>query len=241
MASLAIQDFLKQDWPNKELILACSGNPVAIEPLFNWAACLEVPEIRCEFAATDDGKPLVLGKMRNFTNDVAAGDWMATWDDDDRHHPERLTRHMRAAAQENADITYLNMQLHVFPDVQKIWWVDWRDFRSPGYVCYRKTAARYPVTGEDANRGEDKMFLRKLDADGYKFAKVDTQTPIYVRYFHGTNAWNRKHHEVLVQGHGVDVRRLQAHREQLVDFIKLMGIKGPLDFMCRNTMVFRYV
>lgn len=246
MAKRAVDDFINQTWPNKELVLACSGKKELILPFFDYVQgmtdIIARPfEVGFAFAATESGNPLPLGMMRNITNDHATGDWCCTWDDDDRHHPERIARHMDCTWKNNqADISYLNQQLHIFTDTKEIWWVDWQTNRSPGYVCYKTTTERYPTEGEIANRGEDKMFLRQLAARDYRFAKVETELPLYIRHFHGSNAWGRRHHEVLVRGHSVTAKRIQDNKGRLVDFLQQMQIQPPLRFLSRSGLVFEY-
>ena len=237
MAQKAVNDFLSQTWRNKELIVACSGDYEKIQPFFQWVRNLRAAQVRTIFLPTEDNLPAKLGRIRNFTNDLADGDWLATWDDDDRHHPDRLSQHMRTASEQQADITYLNMQLHIFTDRNQIWWVDWRNHRSPGYVCYRKTDIRYDDT---LSVGEDTIFLRKLTAAGYKFAPVVTEIPLYIRYFHGNNAWNRRHHEVLVTGHSASGVRIKQHENQIKAFLRLMKIKGTLNAVYPGGVVFNY-
>lgn len=238
MAKLAIRDFQRQTYKNKELIVACSGDSSTMTELFGYIQGLGDPTIHCPFLTTEDKKPVILGAMRNFTNEIGTGEWMCTWDDDDRHHPDRILLHMHAANREQADITYLNMQLHCFPDINQLWWVDWQSHRSPGYVCYRRTDIKYQ---EDASLGEDTLFLRNLAAAGYKFAKVETDIPIYIRYYHGANAWHRRHHETLVQGHTTYWQRIADYRDKLTGFLRLMEIPGPLDLVCRQGIVFKYM
>ena len=73
MAKLAIRDFQRQTYKNKELIVACSGDSSTMTELFGYVQGLGDPTIHCYFLTTEDKKPVILGAMRNFTNEIGTG------------------------------------------------------------------------------------------------------------------------------------------------------------------------
>jgi glycosyltransferase involved in cell wall biosynthesis len=77
----AIDSFLSQDWPNKELVIVDDGNDAIAD------MCANVPNSRyTRLRGTHK-----IGSKRNLGCAVASGDIMVHWDDDDWSAPARLT------------------------------------------------------------------------------------------------------------------------------------------------------
>ena len=97
----AIRSFLRQDFPNKELVIVDDGTD---------AVCDLVPAdprlryIRLPQRAT-------VGAKRNLACDQAGGSLIAHWDDDDWHAPRRLRCQVEALLAANADLCGLKTLL----------------------------------------------------------------------------------------------------------------------------------
>src|SRR5262249_39730198 len=76
---LAVDHFLKQDYPNKELVVV-DDSDVAVPDLANIAG---VKYIHVRRRST-------IGAKRNLACEQAQGDIIAHWDDDDWYAPDRL-------------------------------------------------------------------------------------------------------------------------------------------------------
>ena len=61
------------------------------------------------------GRARPLGELRNRAVALARGELVAQWDDDDRHHPERIARQARRSRAGDAAFAFLTDQLHWFP------------------------------------------------------------------------------------------------------------------------------
>ncbi len=77
----AIESFLRQDYPNKELIVL-NDTP-------GQTLCFEHPQVRI---VNVSARFPTLGEKRNAMAAIATGDLLCPWDDDDIHLPWRITK-----------------------------------------------------------------------------------------------------------------------------------------------------
>lgn len=163
---LAIQYFLRQDYPGAELlILDDSRDP--LERL--WP---EDSNIRYHH---DLGPYSSLGAKRNYACSLAAGDFILHLDDDDWYAPDWISRQMQVLTTQNADLCGLSEVnffspagnlgwLYVYPDHNRPW-------VAGATMAYRKSLwERNPFP--DVQVGEDNHFVwspavRKVVAHDY--------------------------------------------------------------------------
>lgn len=149
---LAIRYFQAQDYENKELIILDSGR-MPVEDL--------VPDIdNIKYQRIAPGT--VLGKKRNLACEMAAGEIICHWDDDDWHAPNRISRQVSALQNSGADICgnarlfFLDIQAknawqYSYPNVRRKW-------VAGGTLCYTRTAwQKNPFL--NIRNGEDTRFV----------------------------------------------------------------------------------
>jgi O-antigen biosynthesis protein len=203
LAGAAIRYFLSQDYPNKELIIVEDGT-AQLAPLL-----VDDPRV-CHVAT---GAVRSIGAMRNHACELASGEILAQWDDDDWHGPQRLSRQVAAIITGTADITALRDT--VMFDLPA--WRFWRcspqlhrrlfllDVHGRTLVYRREVwdrLARYP----DVSLAEDAAFLDLAVRRGARLHPLEGDGLfVYVR--HGTNAWR------LEPGHSVDPAGWQVVEE----------------------------
>tara|TARA_R100000742_G_C4238128_1_gene58355 strand:- start:146 stop:799 length:654 start_codon:yes stop_codon:yes gene_type:complete len=78
----AIIDFKKQSWENKELILV-TDEKSEYKDVLKYFECENIKLFLAPHKST-------IGALRNISMEKAQGEYVATWDDDDRHHQDRL-------------------------------------------------------------------------------------------------------------------------------------------------------
>jgi glycosyltransferase involved in cell wall biosynthesis/GT2 family glycosyltransferase len=180
----SIRYFMRQDYPARELLVLDDGDANAADIPDNSAIrYVRVP-------------PMSIGAKRNRACELARGEIIAQWDDDDWYGAGRLTAQLAPILADEADITGLASD--VFFDLPQ--WQFWsctsalhrRLFLGDvhgGTLVYRRKVweqlARYP----DASLAEDAAFLRQATARAARLRKVPgAGVFIYVR--HGANAWS---------------------------------------------------
>lgn len=200
LARVAVGCFQRQSWPNKELVIVNHG-PVALtsgEP--------DIREIRI-----NRPPEMTLGDLRNLSRELARGDYVVQWDDDDYHHPRRIETMM--AQRDRAEVITLAWQVrfniqngsayyHHLPGGQQM------------SILHRTNA---PFRHPKLNSREDTLFLNQFNTKCVIENSPDEPIGplLYVRLFHGRNIWNEAHimEHLAGQAHKLEVRR--EHRKAL--------------------------
>lgn len=208
----AFGDLARQTHAERELVVVHDGDAT-------FHAAVELLAHRAGLAATVDraepGQPL--GALRNRAVALARGELVAQWDDDDRHHPERLARQAAALARRDASFAFLTDQLHHFPSQGALYWEDWSaeayplDFVQGTLVGKRARMPGYP----DARRGEDTALCRDLVVAGEPIARVRDAGWSYVYTFHGGNAFPAAHHHAIASAKHLSPARLLGRERVL--------------------------
>lgn len=188
IARRAVRCFLDQSWSNRELVVVDDGTE-------DYAPILSaIPAdrlIHYRIARSPDNN---LGRLRNLSLDLARGELVAQWDDDDWYHPERLKRQAMALTGEKQACVLAATLMHL----DAPGWLDRPYIGSlepgvPGTILHRADAqARYP----EERRGEDSVFLDHWSRD--RLAVLDAPH-LFLRAFHGSNTWERAHFERRVR------------------------------------------
>lgn len=153
--SRAIELFLRQDYPRKELIVVDDGSDCIRDLL---PADARVRYLRLDHRAT-------VGAKRNLACEQASGTIIAHWDDDDWHAPHRLTYQVGELLQARADLCGINVLLFYDARSGRAWRYSYgsngaasRRWLSGSSLCYRRALwARHRFA--DANVGEDSRFV----------------------------------------------------------------------------------
>jgi glycosyltransferase involved in cell wall biosynthesis len=148
----AIDYFLRQDHPAKELVIIDDGTD-SVEDLVP-----PLPSIRYHRVA---GR-MVLGTARNLACEMASGSMIAHWDDDDWHAPDRLSRQVRQLESGRIDLCGLTSLLLYEPANDRAWRFTWpprlRRWLAGQSLCYRRDLwERSPFPALAA--GEDSAFV----------------------------------------------------------------------------------
>lgn len=108
----AVWCFQKQSYPQLELVVVHEDEDGTRE----YLAGLGDERIRY---VRPDHLGLNLSELRNFGISQARGDYVARWDDDDWHHPDRISLQLLALEQARADLCLLERGTLAWPDRQQ--------------------------------------------------------------------------------------------------------------------------
>ena len=181
---LAIEYFLRQDYPNRELVVIDDGGD-RVEDLMP-------ADPRVRYIGVPSGS---IGEKRNVAVRAAAGEYIAHWDDDDWYAPGRLSAQLQPLISGEADITALSMR-HVLALTSLEFWrcepalharLHHRDVCCGTIVFARALWERngpYPPF----NVGEDVRFLQKAAASGVRVRRLD-DNDLFICVRHGGNTW----------------------------------------------------
>ena len=188
IARRAVRCFIDQSWSNRELVIVDDGAE-------DYAPILSaIPADRLIYHRIEKSPDNNLGKLRNLSLDLARGDLVAQWDDDDWYHPDRLKRQAGALTGGKQACVLAATLMHL--DAPE--WLDRPYIGSlnpgvPGTILHRAdSTARYP----EERRGEDTVFLDHWPRE--QLAVVDAPH-LFLRAFHGSNTWERAHFERRVR------------------------------------------
>lgn len=185
----AIEQFLMQDYENRELIILDDGSS-SVEELVP-----PHPSIRYYRADTRQ----TLGEKRNMACELATGELIAHWDDDDWIAPTWLSSQVACLRAANADISGIDRPLFHDPASGMIWRYVYdgvKPWVAGGTLCYRREFwARNRFAS--ITIGEDNLFLWSPQE---KQLAINPRADLYVARVHPGNTstkrtsgarWNR--------------------------------------------------
>jgi glycosyltransferase involved in cell wall biosynthesis len=182
----SVDYFLRQDYPARELLIVDDSRG-------DLSAQLQ-PDDRIRYVRLPPG--LSIGAKRNRGCELAKGQMIVQWDDDDWYAPSRLSAQLGPLLTGAADITGLRCDL-VF-DLPN--WQFWRlkpelhrrlfvEDVHGGTLAFKRTCwnrlSKYP----DCSLAEDAAFLRRAMQSGARLCRIANDGHfIYLR--HGGNSWS---------------------------------------------------
>jgi glycosyltransferase involved in cell wall biosynthesis len=181
----AIQSFLQQDYPNRELIIVDDGSD-GIQDLVPVAANIQCVQSR---------RRMSIGAKRNLACQHARGEFIAHWDDDDWYSPDRLRYQVVPLLTGTSDITGLENKFVLELPAGEFWTNDARLHQRMfvenvhgGTLVYRKSiwseGLRYP----EINLAEDAWLLHRATRSGKRLLRL-ANPGVFVYVRHASNAW----------------------------------------------------
>jgi hypothetical protein len=178
--------FERQDYPNRELVVLDDGPDDLSDAMPAGARYRRIPA------------PLSIGAKRNLGCELARGEIIAQWDDDDWYSPERLSRQLEPLLDDRAEVTGLTAE--VFFDLRR--WEFWTctaelhrrlfvgDVSGGTLVYWRgvwERLSQYP----DTSLAEDADFLFGAMQRGARLERIGgVDRPAYIYLRHGQNTWS---------------------------------------------------
>jgi len=175
--SQAIDQFLQQDYPNKELIII-DDSEVPMADL--------IPQSPLIIYSYEDTRT-DLGSKRNHACDKANGEIIVHLDDDDFYAPDWLKKQVSFLLKHDLDITGLSTPVFYNKMERTVWQYIYPEKEKPwvygATLCYTKKiweANRFPVL----NCGEDNMFVW---SDLIKKIRPHQEIASYLGNIHNSN------------------------------------------------------
>lgn len=129
----AIEYFLRQDYPNRELVVLDDGEDAVADMI--------PTDPRVRYVSLD--RRLVLGEKRNRACEIARGDVIVHWDDDDWQAPHRLRYQLEALESSGAGLCGTNKTLYFSPASGQAWLYTYperlRSWVAGSSLCYRRS------------------------------------------------------------------------------------------------------
>lgn len=244
----SVQCYINQTYPNKELVVLSQAENN--ESIREWLMSLNRTDIIFAEAPSDT----CLGEMRNTSIELAHGDIICQWDDDDLYHSDRVSYQYQTmmASSEFSGSCYTNF-LKYFKEDQTMYWCDWlgesgfRKFLCGAIMFHKKYyhlygGYFYPEEGQQCHVEEDLNVLQKLIAHGPIACALKGHHYVYV--YHGSNTYEIDHHKLTLDTSGNKIvmsqKELLRRREQLFKTMKDMGLKDTVHFKSIDYDAFTY-
>lgn len=192
----AIESFKNQTYKDKELIIVYSHS--SNDQIYKIQEF--VSDIECTMYNIMDSA--TLGEARNISIDLAKGEWVCQWDDDDISHMDRLLFQHEWNVNNNAEASIFSAQYHLFEHEKnmELYLENRKSTSSPehngwcGTIMALKNVMKniYPYMKID----EDTKGLSKLK--NLKIIKYDSIFYHYIYSYHGNNTWDLEHNRYMV-------------------------------------------
>mgnify|MGYP000064711649 CR=1 FL=1 len=241
----AINCFMRQTYPNKELVIVSDGDAFYNASVHRFIQTLDSDEITM-LEVKPAGESL--GKLRNIAWNNASGEFVCQWDDDDQYHPRRLEIQYSNLVNENAYASFLVEQLQLFCEDQVLLLANWPSLTNnirhqliPGTLLVRNEQRfRYDENGNFSRKGEDDELIDKMVAAGVKISGLSGEAGLYLYQYHGANTFSREHHYHLGINRSATAEKLLQDLPQIFEALNYYNIPTPLRIFAGQEQVAVY-
>lgn len=186
----AVHYFQHQRYANKELIVAFQDDNL---PTKEWLKLLHDPSIKALELPADS--QLTLGEKRNAAINFCKGEYWCTWDDDDFHHPDRLTIQLDSLRESECKSAALSRIILYDATTASAYISAKRYAWEQTVLCERSLFMENPLFRyATKQRGEDSSLLHQLKETSLLLS-ID-RPELYIYTYHGSNTFHREHWEV---------------------------------------------
>jgi len=231
--------YINQGYSNKKLTILSQSSPY-----INLQIKKHIQELkRTDIEFFEAPENISLGEMRNISVELANGEIICQWDDDDLYHPDRIRTQFDALRKDKNNIASLYCDfLKYFAHTKEIYWCDWSEKQadfSHKFLCgsimfykylFYEFSQFYPSTGPCSDKEEDLNVLEKICKKGKIEPILNGNHYIYV--YHGKNTYNLDHHKLAIEALAnkkiLTNKELFDKRSKIEETIKLTQIKEKI-------------
>lgn len=206
----AIDCFQQQSYPNRELLILFEDDDQQSNGLIQ---SLNDPQIRGHCVPIQP--KLTLGELRNCAIDVAKGDYICQWDDDDWYHPRRLELQFQALLRQNKSACLLSRWLIYSRLDNKAYCSNLRLWEG-SLMCHRAlmlSGPGYPAM----SKGEDTALIAWLYVQDR--LAIEDRPDLYVYMHSGNNTWGNQHFRKILDASSTLDRRDTEHLRRMLKIL----------------------
>ncbi|MEV0535992.1 glycosyltransferase family 2 protein [Kitasatospora sp. NPDC050463] len=184
----ALRMVARQDYRQLELVVVDDGSEPVEDLLAGlpWARYVRL------------GERATIGRKRDIACDMARGDVIVQWDDDDWYGPQRVSRQVEDIVRGTADVSGIGINLMLEVRTMQVWSTREQAAAAPRYapveslaggtLAFTRDGWREVGGYPDASVGEDLGLLRRFADAGARIQAVSNRDAyVYIR--HGRNSW----------------------------------------------------
>jgi len=201
----AIRCYLAQTYPNTELVVVSQGGSAENCEINRFIEASHRRDIRFYVAPRRHS----LGAMRNLSCELASGEILCQWDDDDLYSHTRISDQYKSLSSHSKhSASAFSKFLKYFKNSGEMYWCDWigEGVDSSRFLCgsvmfpkkifHRYRSLLYPESGDQCHVEEDLNVLCKLLDCGVVANTGGGHQYVYV--YHGDNTYPLKHHQLTL-------------------------------------------
>lgn len=192
----AVQDFIDQDWPNKELIIVDNGNFI-----YKYRVRKFLEGVNGHITHVETGH-LSIGELRNIGMAKCNGEFIAIFDDDDRHRSDRISKQMDIILKSNVTGTVLRNFIAVERKKRTMCHIK---HGLDGTLIFQNPYGWIRYT--DINQGEDTAFIKRLKEKGYLIVVLELEHELYEYHYHGRNTVTNGHFRKIAKNHKTHTKK----------------------------------
>lgn len=199
MAVQAVESFLAQTWPHKELIVVNNG--FGLPGHYRLLEEVSIPESVAAQEIILDSRKRSFGRLWNIGLAAASGDAAMSWDDDDWSHPRRLEELMRRW--EPGKILLSTTQLRYCLDTNTAFVYENPTEGCSGIAVYPREGTWFDPDpeGVDERHGEDARFLLQYPKEKKRLWANRDQAHYFIRLCHRGPTGNDRSYKRIMRGY----------------------------------------
>jgi len=183
----AIKCFNEQDYINKELVVSYPTDDEGTKTILKTI----LAEGKLNLLTIERSEKELLGNARNNAIHKCHGSYVCIWDDDDWHHPTRLSHQFNSleiqGKKYQASILY---RIFLYDHTTKLAYLSF-PYHWDGTLFCRKEMLLHNQYA-DKNKGEDSQIVPFMEKKGM-LAHIDESPFLYIYTYHGNNTWPYDH------------------------------------------------
>lgn len=212
----SLHAFLAQTHTNKELIVLVDRDMEGFARMGEYLRQHGIEGVRLHLS----NEKLFLGELRNRSLELADGEMICQWDDDDLYHPERISRQLSGMLACNAEVSFLEEHFAIADESNDLYLCDWYRTAEGGMpstlIAYKQNLPHYQAMP----RFEDTVFQRAIRRSGQRIENLRDLSGLHIYVCHGSNTSAAGHHKALWRFSGAELLTLQARKQEIADWLK---------------------
>lgn len=188
----AVSCFLEQDYPNCELVISYPDTDVETKSLIKELAIHKNLSL-----LAIERKNITLGQARNEAIRACNGSYVCIWDDDDWHHPNRISHQITDLL--NPDNSYeasILKRIFFYDHTTDLAYLSFPYTWDGTLMCKKGMLLHNEYAHR--NYGEDTHIVPFLE--GRKLLLHIGESPfLYVYIYHGNNTWPYEHYQYFLK------------------------------------------
>lgn len=190
MLARAIQLFLSQSYPNKQLVIVFQeSDTITSQFILNHSFNNNIKIV----SVPVNTQRQTLGDLRNLSILSADGEYVCQWDDDDLYHSNRLALQYEFIIKNSIEACVLE-QWTIYNMYTDKFYISNKRLWEGSLMC--RTSVIKELSYPSLEKGEDTCLIDSL-IEKNKIMALPNHPELYIYVYHGKNTWDEKHFNLI--------------------------------------------